>query len=184
MSREDTLKKALDDCPAGTAGWKKFEDACTDILTYLFVPPLEQPLVQAHTYSGVNRRDVVYPNRNIDNPSNPAEKNWHLLYKELDARMVLFEFKNYDATDIGHEEVIQSANYLTLPMGRLGVVVGSKLPNDSAHRQRNTIYSNHKKVILFMTREHLKEMLDIKARGEEPSNLIVDLLEEFYVQHE
>ncbi len=35
-----------------------------------------------------------------------------------------------------------------------------------------------------MTKEYLKEMLDIKTRGEEPSNLMVDLVEAFYVQHE
>ena len=113
-----------------------------------------------------------------------TEKNWHLLYKEHDARLVLFEFKNYDVTEIGHEEIIQSANYLTNTIGRLGIVVGSKLPNESAHRQRNTIYTNYRKEILFLTKEHLKEMLDMKARGDEPSNLIVDLEELFYVQHE
>lgn len=184
MSEEERLVRALDACPAGMKGWKQFEDICTEILEYLFTPPLGKPIEQAHTYSGVNRRDVIFPNRIIDEGHTPAEKNWHLLYREHDARMVLFEFKNYDATEIGHEEVIQSANYLTKPLGRLGIIVGTKLPNESAHRQRNTIYSNSNKVILFLTKEHLKEMLDIKARGEEPSNLIVDLEELFFIQHE
>ena len=184
MSKETDLAKALDDCPVGNAGWKQFEDICTEILEYLFMPALEKPIEQAHTYSGVNRRDMVLPNRNIEEGNTQAEKNWHLLYRELDARMILFEYKNYNATEIGHEEVIQSANYLTQPMGRLGIIVGSKLPNESAHRQRNTIYSNQHKVILFLTKDHLKEMLDIKLRGEEPSNLIVDLVELFYIQHE
>lgn len=184
MSRETDLARALDSCPAGRATWKQFEDICTEILEYLFSPALAKPIEQAHTYSGVNRRDMVFPNRNVDGATTPAEKNWHLLFVELDARMILFEYKNYDATEIGHEEVIQSANYLTQPMGRLGIMVGTKLPNESAHRQRNTIYTNQRKIILFMTKEHLKEMLDMKARGEEPSNLIVDLVEAFYIQHE
>jgi hypothetical protein len=184
MSKETNFAKALDDCPVGNAGWKEFEDICTEILEYLFMPALEKPIEQAHTYSGVNRRDMVFPNRNIEEGNTQAEKNWHLLYRELDARMILFEYKNYNAMEIGHEEVIQSANYLTQPMGRLGVIIGSKLPNESAHRQRNTIYTNQHKVILFLTKDHLKEMLDIKLRGEEPSNLIVDLVELFYIQHE
>ncbi len=184
MSKETNFAKALDDCPVGNAGWKEFDDICTEILEYLFMPALEKPIEQAHTYSGVNRRDMVFPNRNIEEGNTQAEKNWHLLYRELDARMILFEYKNYNAMEIGHEEVIQSANYLTQPMGRLGVIIGSKLPNESAHRQRNTIYTNQHKVILFLTKDHLKEMLDIKLRGEEPSNLIVDLVELFYIQHE
>lgn len=63
-------------------------------------------------------------------------------------------------------------------------MVCSKLPNKAAHIRRNTIYSTEKKVILFITKEQLKEMLFIKERGEEPSDLIIDLVEWFYLQHE
>lgn len=184
MSRESDLAKKLDACPVGRTGWKQFEDVCTEVLEYLFMPPLSKPIEQARTYSGVNRRDMVFPNRNIDAGNTPAENNWHLLYSELDARMILFEYKNYDTNEIGHEEIIQAANYLTKPMGRLAIIVGTKLPNDSAHKQRNTIYTYDKKVILFMTKENLKEMLDIKERGGEPSDFIVDLEELFFIQHE
>lgn len=184
MSEEARLKKALDACPAGKAAWKQFEDICTEVLEHLFCPPLEKAKRQARTYSGVERRDAVFPNRNLEDGLTEAERNWHLLYMEHNARMVLFEFKNYDISEIGHEEIIQAANYLTNTMGRLGFIVGTKLPNDSAHRQRNTIYTNEHKLILFLTKDHLKEMLDIKERGEEPSNLLVDLVEIFYIQHE
>jgi hypothetical protein len=50
--------------------------------------------------------------------------------------------------------------------------------------KRNTIYSQEKKVILFLTKSHLKEMLLIKERGEDPSDLIIHLIEAFYLQHE
>ena len=63
--------------------------------------------------------------------------------------MILFEFKNYRTTNVGHEEVIRTDNYLTEPMGKLAIIVCSKLPDDGAHIQRNTIYSRHRKVILF-----------------------------------
>jgi hypothetical protein len=39
-------------------------------------------------------------------------------------------------------------------------------------------------LILFLTKDHLKEMLFIKERGEDPGDLIVDLVERFYLQHE
>jgi len=42
----------------------------------------------------------------------------------------------------------------------------------------------HTKVILFVTKENLKEMLFIKERGDDPADLIVDLVEWFYLQHE
>ena len=185
MSQVNTFIQQLDACPLGTAGWSQFETLCTGILKFLFVPPLNEPTRQARTYSGVNRMDAIFPNRNITSNDDAAAKNWHHLFLELTARMVLFEFKNYDITEIGHEEVNQTRNYLTEPMGKLAIMVCSKLPNDSAHRQRNTVYSTpEKKVILFITKEHLKEMLAMKDRGEQPSDLIVDLIEKFYIQHE
>src|SRR5207244_997908 len=50
--------------------------------------------------------------------------------------------------------------------------------------QRNTIYSEERKVILFVTTDYLIEMLSIKERGEDPSDLIMDMVERFYMQHE
>lgn len=174
----DLIKK-LDACVPGSAGWSAFEDTCIAILEFLFVPPLTRPVIQPRTLSGTNRRDAVLPNRNFG-----QDNNWGMLLRELNARMILFEFKNYDLTEIGHEEVIQTDNYLTEPMGRLAVMICNKRPNNGAHIQRNTLYSRHGKVILFLTNDHLKEMLFIKERGEDPSDLIVDLVEKFYLQHE
>jgi len=65
---------------------------------------------------------------------------------------------------------------------RTHLLTGS--PDRSAHIKRNTIFSEDGKVILFVTVAHLKEMLFIKERGEDPSDLIMDLVERFYVQHE
>jgi len=110
--------------------------------------------------------------------------NWGHLQKELGARMVLFEFKNYDAEEIGKDEVNQTRNYLTQPMGRLAVMCCNRLPNEAAHIKRNTIFSEDGKVILFLARDHLVEMLFIKERGDDPSDLIMDMVERFYLQHE
>lgn len=179
MSEVSDLIDKLMSCPAGQAGWKIFEDVCIEILRYLFVPPLTEPKIQPRTFSGINRRDAVFPNRNFD-----VSNNWAHLLRELNARLVLFEFKNYDVIEIGKDEVNQTRNYMTEPMGRLAIMLCNKLPNKAAHIQRNSIFSSEKKVILFLTKDELKEMLFIKERGEDPADLIVDLVEWFYLQHE
>jgi hypothetical protein len=101
MSPAMSLRRRLEGCPTGMVGWKEFENVCIDTLRYLFVPPLTEPIIQPRTYSGIDRRDAVFPNRNIE-----ATNNWGHLYKELNARMVLFEFKNYEKEEIGKEETI------------------------------------------------------------------------------
>ena len=179
MNEAQIFRQRLRRCPAGHDGWSEFENACIATLRFLFVPPLTEPIIQPRTYSGIDRRDAVFPNRNFD-PGN----NWGILYKELAARMVLFEFKNYDAEQIGKEETNQTRNYLTPAMGRLAIMCCNRTPNDAAHIKRNTIFSEDRKVILFITSKHLLEMLSIKERGEDPSDLIIDMIERFYLQHE
>jgi hypothetical protein len=179
MSDPQRLRQRLQVCPPGSHGWREFENVCIEVLTHLFVPPLKLPIIQPRTYSGIDRRDAVFPNRNID-----ERNNWGHLHKELGARMILFEFKNYDHEEVGKDETDQTRSYMNDPMGRLALLCCSKEPNRSAHIKRNTIYSREKKVILFLTRDQLIEMLFMKERGEDPSDLIMDLVELFYLQHE
>ena len=179
MTAIHELRRRLRECPPGTGGWREFEDVCVEALTYLFVPPLAQPHIQPRSYSGIDRRDAVFPNRNFD-----ATNNWGLLYKELHARLLLFEFKNYDAMDIGKDETLQTLNYMTEPMGKLAIMCCNRIPDGTAHIKRNSAFSASGRVVLFVTTEHLIEMLFIKERGEDPSDLIIDLLERFYLQHE
>jgi hypothetical protein len=179
MTKEAALIKKLEACPKGAPGWRQFEDICTEILTHLFVPPLIKPKIQPRSYSGIDRRDALFPNRDLT-----SSGNWGHLYRELKARMLLVEFKNYDTEDIGKDEVNQVRNYLKEPMGRLAILCCNKKPNDAAHIKRNSIFSDAKTVILFVTPDELKEMLFIKERGEDPSDLLIDMVEWFYAQHE
>lgn len=179
MNEAHSIRHRLQSCPPGRAGWREFEDACVEALRFLFVPPLTKPKIQPRTYSGIDRRDAVFPNRNIE-----TSNNWGHLLRELSARMVLFEFKNYDTEEIGKEETNQTRNYLTPPMGKLAIMCCNRQPNRAAHIKRNTIFSEDGKVILFLTMDELIEMLFIKERGEDPSDLIMDLVERFYLQHE
>lgn len=179
LSTEETLRRRIDAVPQGKPGWKRFEDACTDALMHLFVPPLTAPMRQPRTYSGTDRRDAILPNRNHsqDNP-------WGHLLVELDARMVLFEFKNYSTEPVGKDEVNQTRNYLSQPIGRLGILISRTGYAPGASVKRNGAYSEDKKVILLLSDEDLKEMLYMKERGEDPADLVMDAIERFYVEYE
>jgi hypothetical protein len=179
MTQIAEMVKRLNAVPAGHAGWSDFEVICTEILTYLFVPPLATPKTQPRSYSGIDRRDAVFPNR-----QDIGDNVWAKIYRELEARLILFEFKNYDQTEIGKDEVNQTRNYLNKAMGKLGIICSNKPPAKQAHIKRNTIYSEEGKVILFITKDKLEEMLYIKERGDDPGDLIMDEIEWFYLQHE
>jgi hypothetical protein len=164
--------------PQGAAGWSEFEVVATEILSDLFVPPLTKPQRQARTYSGIDRRDAIFPNRNHAQPN-----GWGQLLNDADARMVLFEFKNYTGP-VGKEEVNQTRNYLTSTLGRLAILIARNGYSAAAYTKRNGIYSEDKKVILLLETDDLKEMLYMKERGEDPTDLIMDSIEKFYIEYE
>ena len=179
LSPEEALRRRLEAVPPGLEGWKQFEDVCTDALIHLLVPPLTVPLRQPRTYSGTDRRDTIFPNRN-----HGLQNAWGHLLTELDARMVLVEFKNYTTDPVGKDEVNQTRNYLSQTIGRLGIVVSRTGYDGGAHIKRNSAFSEEKKVILLLTIDDIKEMLYMKERGEDPADLVMDAVEKFYVEYE
>ena len=173
------LLTRLDECPPGRTGWRQYEDICIDILKFLFVPPLQEPKIQARSLSGIDIRDAIFPNRNLD-----QHLIWGQLQHELGARLIIFEFKNYNSENIGSDEVDQIRNYLTRPMGKLGIIISSKSPHENARKRRNQVYSNEGKVILLLTSDHLREMVHMVEREVDPALLIMEQVELFYMQYE
>ena len=179
MSDPAQLIQRVMTCPAGHEGWGEFEDACLEALHYLLVPPLSPPIRQLRTLSGIARRDAAFPNRVLD-----GSGHWRRFYAELEAKLVVVDFKNYDRSEIGADEVNQLRNYMTKATGNLGIMVCNKEPVQSAYVARNTAFTHDGKVILFLTTAHLTEMFNIKERGDDPADLIADLLDRFRLQHE
>ncbi len=113
-------------CPAGRKGWNVFVDLCTKILNYLIVPPLSRPTIQPRSYSGVDRWDIIFLNRN-----SVSINNWGRLCKELNLRMILSDYKNNDNEEIGKDEMNQIRNNMKKSMGRLAIMCCNKKTNES-----------------------------------------------------
>jgi len=98
--------------------------------------------------------------------------------------MILFEFKNYGKQKISPKDVNQVNTYLTMAIGKRGIICSSTPPSQNARTRRNSIYHQTEKVILFLSRENLKELTFRKERDEDPADLIMDMVELFYAEHE
>lgn len=177
MHTADLLTR-LDDCPRGRSRWRQYEDVCIDILKYLFVPPLQEPRVQPRNSRGVSRRDAIFPNRIVD-----ITTVWGQLRQEVNARMILFEFKNYDKEEISSDEIDKVNGYLTSTIGNFGILISTKEPLENAKIKRNHIFGEYGKVILLLTSDHLKEMIFMKERGDDPAHLIMEQVELFYTEY-
>ena len=166
----------LKDCPEGKEGWKDFENICIGILNYLFVPPLLIPKIQSRTESGLDIRDAVYPNR-------CDHTNWQIIRNDYDAKYIVVEFKNYstnkNGSEINKDAVNQARNYLKKSIGRIAFICSKKKPNSSGIEAQKQAFTEENKLILFLNNENLIEMLMRKYRNEDPSDIILDLIDEF-----
>jgi hypothetical protein len=69
----------------GTADWPAYEKYCQDLLSFLFVPPLNPPIPQSRDERHVNRRDYVLPNYAADYGF------WHSMRTHYEAHLVVAE---------------------------------------------------------------------------------------------
>jgi len=168
------LIKELENCAEGMEGWKEYEDVCIKIFKYLFVPPLSEPKIQSRRESGIDIRDAIFPNR-------AANENWKFIREDYDAKYIVIEFKNYakKGSEIDKYVVIQIDDYLKKTIGRFGIICSKKTPNDSGLQKRKDMFIEHNKLILFVNNEHLKDMLLRKYKNMDPSDVIIDLIDDF-----
>jgi phosphomevalonate kinase len=149
-----------------------------DILTFLFVPPLPPPLVQVRSSHGRNIRDAIFTNR-IDYTS-----YWRQLRLEHDARLIPFEFKNYDKTAVGPAEVRQLERYLGPATGRLGVLCCRTLPSAKGYDEQLAVYRSESKTILFLTDDDLRKLLLMDHNSDDPAQHLVELRDALLLRFE
>ncbi len=169
-----SLVYKLETCPEGKEGWKKYENICIEILKDLFVPPLGEPKIQSRRESGIDIRDAVFPNRSNG-------ENWKFIREDYDAKYIVFEFKNYsdDGSQVDKYTILQISDYLKKTLGKFGIICSRKIPNNSGIEKRKDIFNEHGKLIIFLSNSHLTEMLWRKYKGLDPSDIIIDLIDDF-----
>jgi CheY-like chemotaxis protein len=171
----DLLKRFLS-CKPGHEDARVFEALCVDILEYLFVPPLKRVVAQSARSDGHAIRDAVLPN-------NATGYFWDSLRRELDAKHVVVEFKNYISA-VGKDEVIQLRQYLTRKsIGRFGLLVSRLPPSESALTARADAYGEQGCLILFVDDDTIRKMIDTRRNGGNPALILQQMKEEFEVEY-
>ena len=139
---------------------------------YLFVPPLQRVVFQSRRADGQEIRDLVLPN-------NASSFFWSSLRRELNAKYIVAEFKNY-SKPLGKGEVRQLREYLARKsVGRFGLLISRLPPSPSALQARADSYSDQDCLIIFLHDHDLRTMLDIRGRGGDPATVLERMKEEF-----
>lgn len=161
------LKEKLFHCPPGRGSWRDYEEICMEILTYLFVPPLERPIFQPRTGRGLLRRDALF--------SNCVEQGfWNRIVDRYAANFILFEFKNTDK--LKPSDVDKTVVYLQLgkrAIGRFGIILSRKPPSQPALNKRRAWFASEEAVVLLLVHDDLLlRMLELREAGRDPVEIL------------
>ena len=168
------LAGLLHDLPPGNNHWREYEDICIDILNHVFNNTLGTPTIQSTSDDQLDRRDAIYPILN-------GNSFWDAIRSDCRTRLVVAEFKNY-TEPIAQKEVESIQQYLFVKgLRTFGILCSRKLPSQSAKLARRRAWMEFDKLIVMVSDAELTEMLQLHAIGEDPSSIIDDQLNEFFL---
>lgn len=156
----------------GRASWSAYEKLCAQILRYLFPSDLVGWHQQKRTDDGLNRYDCVCRIR-------PTTDFWQFLMQHLNSRYVMFEFKNYSGR-IKQGQILTTEKYLLeRALRRVAIVLCRGGASQDAVRMAQGAMREHGKLFLIVDDDVLCEMLHMRERGNDPSDRLFDLADDF-----
>lgn len=171
-TRGTELCQELKGIKRGKEAWRQYETVCAKILRYLFPNDLHGWHSQKRTDDGLNRFDFVCRVR-------PTTEFWKFVIDHLDSRYVLFEFKNYTGK-IKQGQILTTEKYL-LERGlrRMAIILTRAGAEPHAIAMTQGAMREQGKLMLIVNDEKVCEMLHMKERGEDPTDCLFEIADNF-----
>jgi len=165
-SLSENMINRLASCRKGKEYWKEYQQICKDILTYLFVPPLAEPLEEQRTRNGLERRDLIF------HIPYDAGGFWDMIRLKYRANALIVDCKNLNEP-ISKDEVISTSQYLSEKrLGNFGLILSRFQPSASALKEVQKLWLEQEKMIVCIDDEELKKMIQLKENGNEPTKFL------------
>lgn len=172
------LREAVNHLPdlssiqCGKATWSQYQRASSEILEYLFCPPLNAPYGESANSAGVNKRDIILPNY-------CNHGFWGYLADRYKADYIVVDAKNY-CEDVGKEQILQVANYLSIGgPGLFGMIMTRSGLNATAGYICREQWTLHSKLIIVIADVDVAQMIETKRSGGAPEELVRQKIEDF-----
>ena len=156
----------------GKTTWRSYEELCERILKYLFSNDLHGWHTQQRTDDGLNRFDYICRIK-------PTTNFWTFLLDHLNSRYVLFEFKNYTG-QIKQGQILTTEKYLMeRGLRRVAIIFSRTGAEKNAIKMTQGAMRENGKLILVLDDKKICDMLIMKERGEDPSDLLFEIADDF-----
>lgn len=171
-NEEYILIQKLKACKPGKGNWSRYQKLIGEILSFLFSPPLLQPLSEKSDALKVNRRDFIFPNY-CDTGF------WAYLRSRYCADYIVIDAKNYNQK-VTKKEILQMANYLKYHgTGLFGMIIARNGISESAIYTLREVWAIEKKLIIILQDNDIEQMLLEKLSKRDPENVIRQKIEDF-----
>lgn len=171
-NEEYILIEKLEACKPGKENWSGYQKLIGEILSFLFSPPLLQPLSEKSDALKVNRRDFIFPNY-CDTGF------WAYLRSRYCADYIVVDAKNYNQK-VTKKEILQMANYLKCHgTGLFGMIIARYGISESAIYTLREVWAIEKKLIIILQDNDIEQMLLEKISKRDPENVIRQKIEDF-----
>jgi len=155
----ERLKEQLAAVAIGRSEAERYQHLVLEIMNFLFSPELIDGQPEVKTIDGTERRDIIFTN-------DSDESFWEYVRNEYGI-ILMFETKNTEELDT--DAINQTATYLGVRIGGLGVIVTRRPPKDSIVKKIMTVFNDGRKVILTLCDDQLRDLLDLRCQGGSPT---------------
>lgn len=164
----DHIKK-LRKCLPGRQEWKKYEEICTSIFSYLFSENFGKYIyeTQAKTSDGFQIRDLIVHNNFIEPTS-----FWAELKSNFSCKLIFCEFKNYEE-ELSTNTIQLSLKYLNKLSGNAIIIFSRKGIKPESKEYLGRCFRDGQLLIVLSDTDVIN-MVHEKMKGEDPTLILQD----------
>ena len=174
---EENRISILNSIGTGKNCFKIYEKFCVDALKYLFLDTLDLWEEQNKTDDGLNIFDLICKIKN-----NIDDDFFVIIEKYFKSKYIIFEFKNYDEP-ISQYEICTTEKYLyKTALRKVSIIITRRGINNNGDKMVKCILRETGKLIIILDDDDLKNMIELKEKGENPSLVLTNKLD-FLLTH-
>ena len=175
IERASFLKKQLEACKTGQEHATEYENLCNRIIEFLFSSAFYVMSDQHKTKDEHFRMDLICSLRGESEATHPF---WKMLPRYYNSHFVVFEYKNYEKP-IEQNLIYITEKYLfNAALRNVAIIISRQGFSRSAQFAADGTLKENGKLIMSLTDSDLIKMLDCKAKGDSPVDVLLNLLED------
>lgn len=175
----NSLIKEIKMCKEGKTQFIVYEQLCNRILKNIFSEDLALWKEQSKSNNDLYRFDLLCRIKDKN-----QKTFWSIIEKYFNSKYIIFEFKNY-SKPITQKEIYTTEKYLySKALRSVGIIIAANGYSDNAFWASKGCLRESGKLIILLDTDDLIEMIKIKESQEDPSNYLLNILDEFLLDLE